>query len=797
MAPIVLDTEEKTTEAKKTQKTYTLEEAIRASTRWFNNDKMAAEAWANKYALRDDKDDLLEKTPDDMFDRMARALASVEKDQAKWFKIFREHLSGFRRLVMQGSPMAGLGSGNSVSLSNCFVIESPEDSIQGIFKSVYKMAQIQAYRGGVGLDVSTLRPEGSRVSNAARSSSGAYNWCDQYSYTSRKIGQRGRIGALMLTMRVDHPDILRFIKMKSDLKIVTGANISVRITDKFMEAVETDDEIDLWFNYNNPKYEDCRKRVKAKEIWDNIVHYAATAAEPGILMWDNIINGSPADCYADEGFVTISTNPCSEIPLCANDACRLASIHLPGFVTGAFTSDAQFDFESFGKTIRVGVRALDNIVDLDDLPFVEQQEMSKKGRRIGLGTHGLADCLLKLNMKYDSDEALEFIDKLYAYLKNTAYDASVDLAIEKGSFSVYDAEKERGHGFIERIDEEVKARMRVHGRRNIALLTCAPTGTVSMMSQSSSGIEPIYQLSYKRRVKLNHGEDRTKADFVDDTGDAWMEHLVLHHSLREFLEHKRIPENELDHGELPEEFVTSDRIDWDRRVDVQAAIQRHIDHGISSTINLPKDTSEEVVGRIYMRAWKKGLKGITVYVDGSRDGVLVSDTEIQRKPAPKRPKELDAMVHVAGSNGSSYNVILGFLDGVIYEVFCLKQSDAGMIDGIKGKIVKHRGDKSARYDFESGPIVIREINRYEDSEISAFTRILSTSLRHGVPLEMICEQLFKSRGSVTHIAKSLNRVLSIYVGTISGVQCPNCGSRNTVMEEGCFKCRDCQTSKCG
>jgi ribonucleoside-diphosphate reductase alpha chain len=757
---------------------------------------MAAEAWAKKYALRDPQDKVIEKTPNDMFDRMARALASVEEDQDRWFRIFREHLAGFDKLVMQGSPMAGLGNHRKVSLSNCFVIESPEDSIQGIYKAVYKMAQIQAYRGGVGLDVSNLRPEGGPVSNAAGSSSGAWNWCDQFSYTSRKIGQRGRIGALMLTMRVDHPDILSFIKMKSDLQMVTGANISVRITDKFMEAVDNDGEIDLWFNYNSDKYEDYRQKVKAREIWGDIVHYATTAAEPGILMWDNIINGSPSDCYADEGFVTISTNPCSEIPLCANDACRLASVHLPGFVRGAFTNRARFDFESFAETVKVGVRALDNIVDLDNLPFLEQQEMSGKGRRIGLGTHGLADCLLKLNLKYDSDEALEFIDKLYAFLKNTAYDASVDLAVEKGPFPIYDAEKERKNGFIGRIDEKVKARMEEHGRRNIALLTCAPTGTVSMMSQSSSGIEPIFRLAYKRRVKLNHGEDRTKADFVDDTGDAWTEHQVLHHALREFLEHKRIPEDDLNCDELPEQFITSDCIDWDRRVDIQATMQRHIDHGISSTINLPEGTSEEIVGRLYMQAWKKGLKGVTVYVEGSRSGVLVDEKEIKRKPAPKRPKELDAMVHVAGSNGSSYNVIIGFLEGVIYEVFCLKQKDAGMIDGIKGKIVKHRGEKSARYDFESGRIVIREINRYEDSEISSFTRILSTALRHGVPLEMICEQLFKSRGSVTHIAKSLNRVFSIYVGTIRGVQCMECGSDNTVMEEACFKCLDCQASKC-
>lgn len=795
MTPTLVESPEKTREPKEKQKTYNLKEAINSSTKWFNGDDMAATAWAKKYALRDLDGNIVECTPDDMFDRMAKALASVETDKDKWKKIFRKQLSGFNKLVMQGSPMAGLGNPRRISLSNCFVIESPTDSIQGIYKSVGKMAQIQAYRGGVGVDVSSLRPEGSGVSNAAGSSSGAWSWCDQYSYTTRKVGQRGRVGALMLTMRVDHPDIINFIKMKSNKKLVTGANVSVRITDKFMKAVEEDGDIELWFDFDeDSKYKNISKKVKAREIWNEIIYQATTTAEPGILMWDNIINGSPADCYRDDGFVTVSTNPCSEIPLCPNDACRLASVHLPGFVIDPFCPNARFDFESLAETIEVGVRALDNVVELDKLPFLEQEEMSRKGRRIGLGTHGLADCLLKLNIAYDSNEAIEFIDDLYGFIKNTTYDSSIELAKEKGPFSVYDPEKEKENSFIQNLDANVREKMEIHGRRNIALLTCAPTGTVSMMSQSSSGIEPIFQYSYVRRVKLVHGEDHSKADFVDEVGDAWVEHIVYHHALGEYAQKMGMKIEDLLKN-LPDTFTTSDCIDWDRRIDIQATMQKHIDHGISSTINLPKGTSEEIVGRLYMLAWKKGLKGVTVYVDGSRSGVLVSKSNL----STSRPKELDSVVHVAGSNGNSYNVIIGFLDGSIYEIFCLKQSEVGLIDGIKGKIVKHKGKTGARYDFESGPIAIREINRYEDSEISAFTRLLSTALRHGVPLEAISEQLFKSRGSVTHIAKSLNRVLSKYAGDIKGIPCanPECNSTNTIMQEGCLKCLDCGNGKCG
>lgn len=780
------------------QNAYTFDEAVAASTEFFDGDKMAAESWVRKYALRDNGN-ILELTPADMHDRNATALASVEQDKEYWFNKFREQINKFKKLVLQGSPMAGLGNPNNVSLSNCFVLPSPSDSIKSIFDAVYQMAQIQAYRGGVGLDVSNLRPEGSRVSNAASISSGAWSWCDMFSYVSRIIGQNGRVGALMLTMRCDHPDIFRFVQMKSDLQKVTGANVSVRISDKLMEAVRDDGEFDLWFDFDNPKYDNIRKTIKARELWNHIVKYATKTAEPGILMWDNILRESPADIYSDYGFRTISTNPCSEINLCEHDACRLASINLTGFVNNQFSSNAEFDYSAFGETIAVGVRALDNIVDLDKLPFSEQKEKAEQGRRIGLGTHGLADCLAKLGLRYDSNEALKVVNQIYKYLRDNAYRASVELAEERGPFPIWDSKLEVDHPFLNRLDPDVRSEMVKHGRRNIALLTNAPTGTVSLMSRTSSGIEPIFRTHYSRRVKLNNAEDRSTADYIDNMGDAWKTHLICHPAVQEFLGKDKITEKDFE--DLPDFFITSDSINWDRRIEIQSIMQQYIDHGISSTINLPKGTTEETVAKLYQLAWNKGLKGVTVYVDGSRDGVLITDKatdKIERRAAPNRPAELDAAAHTIGSNGKTYNVYLGFLGENVFEVFAVKQSSvgAGVLDGIRGKIIKR---DSKHYDFESEAVVIKKINRYEDTELSSFTRLLSTALRHGVPIETISEQLHKSRGAISSMAKAINRVISKYaIESVSlSESCPVCKTSKLVLVRGCCKCRSCGYSSCG
>lgn len=794
-------------------------EVIQMALPFFNNNHMASETWARKYALRStEKDDngellLLETTPEDMWKRCAAALASNEKEEEQdfWYKKFLDQLHGFKKLVLQGSPMAGLGNPKKVSLSNCYVIPSPEDNIKSIIDSAYKMAQIQAYRGGVGVDVSKLRPEGAPVSNAANTSSGAWSWCDLYSYVSRMIGQNGRVGALMITMSVDHPDILKFISMKSDLQKVTGANVSVRITDEFMRAVQDDDEFILRFDFNNDKYEDIRTPIKARQLWDEIVSNATNFAEPGILMWDNIIHNSPADAYADSGFKTISTNPCSEIPLCQYDSCRLASINLTGFVKNSFTDQATFDFDTFRETIQVGVRALDNIVDLDKFPFPEIEHTAKQGRRIGLGTHGLADCLAKLKIKYDSVEGIEFASRLYEFKANVAYGYSVELAKEKGPFPIYDSAREEGHAFLSRLDGRVLSDMQKYGRRNIALLTCAPTGTVSMVSCPngtdvgawgvSSGIEPMYKSHYFRNVKITHAEDRSEADFIDDTGDAFKTHIVCHASVLEYLGKHADEVSKEELNDLPYFFVDAENIDWRNRITMQAAMQVWIDHGISSTINLPKGTSVDTVSQLYMHAWEHGLKGVTIYVDGSRSGVLVSEANksgaIQRKNAPERPDELDAIVHVIGTNGHTYNVYLGFYGENIYEVFAVKKSSIGIgvIDGLKGKIVKRA---SKIYDFETDNGIIRHINNHEDDEIAAFTRLLSTSLRYGVPIEIISEQLSKSKGTIVSMAKAINRVISQYAVEEIKVNepCERCHSTETYMVKGCRKCK-CGWSACG
>lgn len=799
---------------------YAKEQVIENSKKYFNGYITPAETWTRKYCLRssefDDNSQLLflENTPEQMFHRCATALANNEDDFDKWYDIFRSELDGFKRLVLQGSPMAGLGNPKNVSFSNCFVIPSPEDNIESIMKSVYNMAQIQAYRGGVGVDVSNLRPEGALVSNSANSSSGAWSWCDLFSYVTRLIGQNGRVGALMITMRVDHPDIFNFIKMKSDLAKVTGANVSIRITDEFMNAVKKDENFDLKFHFTDLKYENIRKTIRARDLWDEICKYATSYAEPGLLMWDNILSNSPADSYHNLGFRTISTNPCAELPLCENDSCRLASLNLTGFVINSFEKNAKFDFDLFKNSIRIGIRALDNIVDLDNVPFDKIREKARLGRRLGLGTHGLADCMTKLGIKYDSNEGIKFTNKIFKFMANESYRYSVELGKEKGIFPIFDWELEKDNKFINRLDDDVKEEIKKHGRRNIALLTCAPTGTVSMLSNPnsknygswgvSSGVEPTFSHFYMRKIKITNSEKDVKPDSVDVDGIGYKHHYVVNSVLLEYLnKHSNdISESDLKNIKLPNYFVTSNEIDWRKRIEIQATMQKWIDHGISSTINLPSGTTVETVKDLYEYAWQSGLKGVTIYVDGCRSGILTSSAsnkpqQIDRKSAPDRPSELEAIAHVVGTNGNTYNIYLGFYKGNIYEVFAVKKSDIGIgvIDGSKGKIIKRA---SKVYDFESKNGLIKNINKHEDSEISSFTRLLSTSLRHGVPLEVISEQLIKSKGIVSSMAKAINRIISQYViGDIEvNEPCDQCEYETTIIVKGCRQCQKCGWKSC-
>ncbi len=792
-------------ETTETARVYTFAEAVKLSTEYFGGDDLAAENFVKKYALKLGPNDVLEPTPVQMFDREAKALAVVEpNDKEKWEAIFREQLDGFRKIVPQGSPMAALGNPyQRMTLSNCYVVPIKNDTLSDLFKALYEMAQIQAFRGGVGVDVSGLRPQDSPVNNAAMRSTGAWSWCDMFSYVTRMVGQAGRQGALMLTMDVSHPDIERFVKMKADLAKVTGANVSVKLTDKFMQAVVGDTDFTLSFTFKDNQYPPIERTVRARDLWDLIVKYATKTAEPGLLMWDTILRRSPADAYASLGFKTICTNPCSEIPLSAYDSCRLTSINLTGFVSNSFQPDAEFNWDEFSESIHVAVRMLDNIVDIDhDLqPFEEQRRSNRNGRRLGLGTHGLADMLIRLNKRYDADTTIAFVDKVFEFFKVEAYRASIGLAKERGPFPIWNWELEKDNEFIRELPEDVLAEMKVHGRRNIALLTGAPTGTVAMMSRTSSSIEPVYRLDYDRKVKVNQADlfDPSEIEVDEKTGDKWRRFKVTHPALDEFItKYDRL----LTVDELNNIWRTSDKIDYKQRVKMQAAVTKHLDHAVSSTINLPKGTPESVVGEIYIMAWQHGLKGVTVYVEGSRDGVLISgDMKKQDAAILARPAELDAVAHQVGTNGHTYTVFVGMINGGPYEVFCVPGKIAAVTDGLTGKIIKNA---SKRYDFVSGKdedgdwsLTIAKINKNEDNEASAVTRLVSTGLRHGIPIHELNEQLDKSKGTIVSLAKALNRVLAKYVGRVTGRSCPACSSTNTVFEEGCMKCHDCAHSKCG
>lgn len=793
------------------QVAYSKQQAIDYATSWFNGDDLAADSWVRKYALKKDEDEYLESTPSEMFDRMARALVEVERpdERQKWFKVYREQLDGFNKVVMQGSPMMGLGNKFFKStLSNCYVVPIKEDSLEGIFEAGAQTARIQALRGGVGVDISPLRPDGASVDNAAITSTGGWSWADFFSYITRKIGQNGRQGALMITIDVSHPDVEKFIAMKSDLGLVTGANVSVKLTDDFMRAVEADEDHTLEFHFKDTDYEPIVKTIPARKIWSQIVEHATHYAEPGILMWDTILRRSPADSYADLGFETICTNPCSEIPLSAYDSCRLTSINLTGFVDNPFTPDAKFNYDRFGESVRCGVRMLDNMVDLDIplQPFEQQREVARNGRRLGLGTHGLADTLASLSLRYDTDEAIEFVDELYRNLKILAYTASIDLAEERGPFPIFDWELEKDNEYIKELPESLKERMAVVGRRNIALLTCAPTGTVSVLSQVSSGIEPIFQLAYDRRVRL-FGSDKHLATETKGN-EYWRTFRVWHHAFARANPELIEKYNSLSLAELNKKlneanngvWVTASEIQWKKRVEMQAAITRHLDHASSSTINLPKGTKPELVGEIYMYAWKSGLKGVTVYVDGSRDGILLTGNDTKSDNTPtERPAEIDAKCHVV-TNGKKYTIFVGLVNEKPFEIFCVPHTMAAVYDGLQGRIIKV---KSKEYNFESGPLLVRKINTNEDDEMSAFTRLVSTAMRNGVPLEEINEQLDKSKCHITGLFRAINRVIAQYVGRVEGRKCPNvledgtpCESRNTVAEEGCMKCMDCGFTKC-
>jgi len=796
-------------------------EAKKHAIKFFNGNDLAADAYLKKYALTSgDGKDILEPTPDLMWRRLAKAGAAVEeKDKAKWEKEFYRIFEDFKA-VPQGSIMFALGNDQQKSsCSNCFVFEV-NDSIDGegsIFRTAEEMARTYSYRGGCGLDLSPLRPTGGIVKNGAKTTSGAASWMDFYSYVTRMIGMNGRRGALMLTMNVEHPDIELFTTMKHDLTKVTGANVSVMITDKFMKAVENNEN---WVTTFKTRHETITKEWKARKLWRTIVESATSTAEPGLLFWDNVLNNSPADCYADLGFKTICTNPCSELPLSRYDSCTLLSMNLTRYTKNDFTPDSAFDEETFFKDVYVATRFLDNVktIDADLVPLPQQKDISAKGRRIGMGIHGLADAMANLRIKYDSQEGVDFIDKLFEKYTKAVYQASVDLAKEKGAFPIFDAEREKNDKFLNRIG------FAGIPRRNIACMTLAPTGTVSLISQTSSGIEPLFRNKYIRRKLINAnevGDIQEKIDamklsnpemfenvtntinldgreiFINRLQDFSHEYSVYEYNPKRYLEMTK-------DEQLPDYFVTSDQIDWEKRVEIQAVITNWLDHSCSSTINLPKGTTPETVSKIYMKAWKSGCKGMTVYVDGCRDGVLITEEEKAGQTKVKtsyaaieRPKKIPCDIYNITADGNKWVVMVGLVDGKPYELFCGKPKKVEIGKTEKGYIEK---EGKGSYSLHIGnDTILKDISDIFNETQGAITRLISTSLRHGVDSHFIVQQLEKSDGTITSFNKAISRVLKKYIkeGTKeSGVKCKECNQETVIREEGCVKCSSCGWTKC-
>jgi ribonucleoside-diphosphate reductase alpha chain len=714
--------------------------------------------------------------------------------------------------------MMGIGNDHiNISLSNCVVVESPSDTISSIMNTGRDLANLFKRRCGVGLDLSELRPEGAKVTNSAGSTSGAWSFADFYSNICRMIGQNGRRGALMLTMDIRHPDIEKFVTMKNDLTKVTGANISIKISDSFMLAVDNDNEFTLQFPVNTPT-PNFTKTIKARELWEKIVNSATTTAEPGLLMWDNITKALPAECYAEDGFQTICTNPCAEIPLSAYDSCRLISINLKHMVDQPFTKDAKFNFAKLKEVSRAAMRLSDDLVDLeieklenilnitdtdDEKAMWEKLLITcKKGRRTGLGTHGLADVLSRLTLPYDADSAILITEKIYKTLKYSAYKESIELASERGAFPVFDSSKEHNHPYLNELPDDLLRDMKVVGRRNISILTNAPTGSVSILSQTSSGLEPVFRNSYVRRIKVESNED-VSIDFVDELGDKWHEFEVFHRNVQEW--------RDLNKGEsIPHFFIESDQIKWQKRIEIQANIQRHIDHAISSTINLPKDTTSHTVSKIYLESWKKGLKGVTVYVDGSRSGVLVTNKEKKLFPqtsAPKRPDVLDCDIHYTKVRGEKWVILIGLLDKKPYEVFGGKASLVEIpTKYTKGKLVKKvYKTKISKYNLHFGydgdEIIIKDVVKaFNNPNNLAFARMISLGLRHGTKVKFMVEQLQKDKDcDMFSFSKCIARILKSYIanGEVpSDKACDECHNDTLIYQDGCVSCSNCGYSKC-
>ncbi len=842
-------------------KTYSFDEAYKASLEYFTGDELAAKVWVNKYALKDAFGNIYEKSPVNMHHRLANEIARVEEKYPN--PLSAEELYGlfdhFRYIIPQGSPMTGIGNDYQIaSLSNCFVIglDGVADSYGAIIRIDEEQVQLMKRRGGVGHDLSHIRPKGSPVKNSALTSTGLVPFMERYSNSTREVAQDGRRGALMLSVSIKHPDSESFIDAKMTEGKVTGANVSVKIDDEFMNAVINGNQYRQQYPIDSDEPTTV-KEIDARTLWKKIIHNAWKSAEPGVLFWDTILRESVPDSYADLGFRTVSTNPCGEIPLCPYDSCRLLAINLYSYVVNPFTENAYFDYDLFRKHVALAQRIMDDIIDLEsekiekilekidsdpesmEVKSAERhlwekiQKKTLQGRRTGVGITAEGDMIAALGLRYGTEEATECAENVQKTLALAAYRSSVEMAKERGAFEIYDSKREENNPFINRLreaDPELYADMKKYGRRNIACLTIAPTGTTSLMTQTSSGIEPVFLPVYKRRRKVNPNDAAARVDFVDETGDAFEEYVVFHHKFVDWMQangysaSKKYTQEEIDElvAKSPYYKATSNDVDWLQKVRMQGRIQKWVDHSISVTINLPADVSEELVNELYVEAWKCGCKGCTVYRDGSRSGVLLStdkkkkgDCNCMEPPiiVSKRPRELEADVVKFQNNREKWIAFVGLLNGRPYEIFTgLADDEEGIMlpkNVSKGSIIKSYDDDGKKhYDFQfknkrGYKMTIEGLDGKFNPEFWNYAKLISGVLRYGMPIDQVLklvQGMDLKDESINTWKNGVERALKKYLpngSTVKGQTCPNCGLETLVYQEGCLICTNCGASRCG
>ena len=858
-----------------TAKTYTYDEAFAASLAYFGGDELAARVWVNKYAMKDSLGNIYEQSPEQMHWRIANEIARIEQKYANPLsaqQIF-ELLDHFRYIIPAGSPMTGIGNNHQIaSLSNCFVIglDGDADSYGAILRIDEEQVQLMKRRGGVGHDLSHIRPKGQPVNNSALTSTGLVPFMERYSNSTREVAQDGRRGALMLSVSIRHPEAEAFIDAKMTEGKVTGANVSVKIDDDFMRCATEDRPYEQRFPIDSSVPAVVSRQISAKTLWEKIVHNAWKSAEPGVLFWDTILRESIPDCYADLGFRTVSTNPCGEIPLCPYDSCRLLSINLYSYVRKPFTKEAYFDYELFRRHVQMAQRLMDDIVDLelekielimqkiasdpqsDEVKGTEQHlwekimAKSSKGRRTGVGITAEGDMIAAMGLRYGTQEATDFSVEVHKTLALSAYRSSVEMARERGAFAIYDAQREAANPFIQRLkqaDPQLYADMAQYGRRNIACLTIAPTGTTSLMTQTTSGIEPVFLPVYKRRRKVNPNDTNVHVDYVDEVGDSFEEYIVYHPKFMEWMKvngldtTKRYSQEEIDSlvARSPYYKATANDVDWLMKVRMQGAIQKWVDHSISVTVNLPSDVDEALVNRLYVEAWRSGCKGCTIYRDGSRSGVMVSVTKKEKKDddttkdnnleqkadAPckhpevteVRPRELECDVVRFQNNKDKWVAFVGLLDGYPYEIFTgLQDDEEGIVlpkTVTKGKIIKQvNEDGTKRYDFQfenkrGYKTTVEGLSEKFNPEYWNYAKLISGVLRYRMPIDHVIKlvsSLQLKSESINTWKVGVERALKKYIvdGTeAKGQKCPNCGSESLVYQEGCLICKNCGSSRCG